>query len=289
MFVFINGKFVPEEKAVVSVFDRSFLYGDGLFETIRILNGSPFRWEQHLQRLRHGAQFLKIKIPFPSDELLASVLKLIAKNKMPDCLLRLTLSRGVGSSGYLPKNANKPTLVMFLRPAPEAAPNRLPRWRLIASSFRLPVNDPLACFKTCSKLPQVLARAEADAAHADEALLLNTNGFVIEGASSNLFWVRHGIIHTPPLAAGILPGVTRALVLEIASQLKIPAREKNIRLKELARMDGFFLSLTSLGIVEAISLDGKKLKQSPETSRIARAYRYIFQTRSKYLRLQRPR
>ena len=270
MLVFLNGRFVPEEKAVVSVFDRGFLYGDGLFETMRIWNGKPFRWEQHMERLQLGSKFLKIRLPFAPSQLLAFAETLIKKNKMPDSLLRLTLSRGAGAPGYSPKNATQPTLVMALRPAPKVG--RLHQWKLIASSFRLPSNEPLACFKTCNKLPQVLARSQADAAGADEALLLNTDGFVVEGASSNLFWIRRGVICTSPLASGILQGVTRAVVFEIGSQLKIPVREQNIRPKELARADGVFLSLSSFGIVEAKSLDGKVVKKSQVTAQIARFY-----------------
>jgi aminodeoxychorismate lyase len=272
VLVFLNGKFVPEEKAVVTVFDRAFLYGDGLFETIRVFNGKPFRWKQHMRRLRQGAQFLKIKLPFPPDELLAAALKLIEKNKMPDSVLRLVLSRGAGTPGYSPRDAKTPTLVMSLRPAPKRSPKNRSQWKLVTSSFRLPANDPLAAYKTCNKLPQVLARAEADAAGANEALLTNTNGFVVEAASSNLFWIKGTAIYTAPLIAGILPGVTREAVFEIAAALKIPIREKNIRSKELAHVDGIFLSLSSFGIVEAKSLDGKSLRKSPLTLRVARAY-----------------
>jgi aminodeoxychorismate lyase len=272
VFVFLNGKFVPEEKAVVSVFDRGFLYGDGLFETIRVVNGQPFRWSRHLGRLRQGADFLKIKLPFTPARLLALVEKLITKNKMPDSLLRIALSRGVGIPGYSPKKAGEPTLVMSLRPTPKISEKSLPQWKLVTSSFRLPANDALAYYKTSNKLAQVLARAEGDSAGADEALLSNTDGFIVEGASSNLFWIRRGMIHTPPLNAGILPGVTRAVVFEISSRLKIPILQKNIRPKELLRADGIFLSLTSLGIVEAKSLDGKIIKKSSLTAKIARSY-----------------
>lgn len=272
MLVFLNGKFVPEENAVVSVFDRGFLYGDGLFETIRIFNGKPFRWGQHMQRLRQGATFLNIKLLFPPDTLLSAALKLIEENKMPDAVLRLFLSRGVGTPGYSPKDAKKPTVAMSLRPAPKIGRKNPVQWKLITSSLLLPANDPLAAFKTCNKLPQVLARAEADAAGANEALLTNTNGFVVEGASSNLFWANGGVIFTAPLMAGILPGVTRQAVFEIAARLKIRVREKNIRPKVLRHVDGIFLSLSSFGVVEAKSLDGSKLKKSPLTSRVARAY-----------------
>lgn len=273
MFVSLNGKLVPEKKAVVSVFDRSFLYGDGLFETVCVFNGRPFRWEQHMERLRQGAKFLGIKLPFKAIQLLEFAQKLVAKNKLPDSFLRLTLSRGVGAHGYTPRDANRPTLVMSLRPAPEIGRNVV--WKLVTSSFRLPSHQPLAWFKTCNKLPQVLARAEANAAGADEALLLNTDGFVVEGASSNLFWIEQGTLCTPPLAAGILSGITRAVVFEIAKKLKLPVREKNIRLKELAQAEGIFLSLSSFGIIEAITLDGRKIKKSPVVRQIASAYQDI--------------
>src|SRR5438067_2243995 len=138
MTVFLNGEFVPEQRAVISVFDRSFLYGDGLFETMRVFNGRPFRWNQHLERLRSGADFLKIVLPFSSEALRDFAEHLIATNKMPDSLLRLTLSRGIGQRGYSPKGAERPSLVMSLHPAPSVDVQNPPRWRLVTSSLRLP-------------------------------------------------------------------------------------------------------------------------------------------------------
>jgi branched-chain amino acid aminotransferase len=270
VLVFLNGKFVPEEKAVISVFDRGFLYGDGLFETIRVFNGKPFRWREHVERLREGAEFLGIKLPYSAEQLEEIADKLIARNKMRDSILRITLSRGTGLPGYSPIGAGKPTLAMSLRAAPK--PKNPPVWKLVTSSFRIPANDPLARFKTSNKLPQVLARAEADEAGADEALLLNTDGYVAEGTSSNVFWAKRGGLYTPPLAAGILPGVTRSAVIEIVAGLGIRIREKNVRLKELALADGIFLSLTSWGIVEAGTLDARALPTSPLIARIQRAY-----------------
>ncbi|MGO8763709.1 MAG: aminodeoxychorismate lyase [Limisphaerales bacterium] len=269
MITFLNGKFVPEELAVVPVLDRGFLYGDGLFETIRIHNGQPFCWREHRQRLEQGAKFLKIKLPYSQPKMLALAMELIAKNKMPDAILRLALSRGPGARGYSPRGATHPTFAMTLHRAPKSTATS--GWKLITSSFRLPASDPLARFKTANKLTQILARAEADAAGADEALLLNSDGFVAEGTSGNLFWIRNEIVFTPPIAAGILPGVTRALARRICHQLKVPIVEKNIHLKDIKKADAVFLSLTSLGIVEAKWLDGKKLKRSPLTGQIRAA------------------
>jgi len=272
VLIFLNGRFVPEERAVVSVFDRGFLYGDGLFETMLISRGKPFRWTQHLDRLQRGADFLKIELPFTPEALRQFADELIAKNKTPEALLRLTLSRGVGIRGYSPRGAENPTIVMSLHPAPARDANNPPHWNLIMSSHRLPANEALAQFKTCNKLAQILARAEADAAGADEALLLNTDGFVVEGASSNLFWIQAGTICTPSLASGILPGVARAVVLEICQQLGLPIREANVSVEKLKCADGIFVSLSSLGVVEVISLNGAIVKASTISKQIQESY-----------------
>jgi aminodeoxychorismate lyase len=270
MIVFLNGQFVPESEAVVSIFDRSFLYGDGLFETMRIRKGQPFRWTQHLDRLRQGAEFLKIKVPFTGAELQEFVAQLVARNQMSEALLRLTLSRGVGVRGYSPKGANQPFIAMSLHPVLTSDPPV--QWKLVTASFRLPANELLAQFKTCNKLPQILARAQADADGADEAVLLNTDGHVVEGASSNLFWVEHETVCTPPLTAGILAGVTRAVVMEFCDKLGIPTRESAIVPAALQKAAGVFLSLSSVGVAECIALDGNPLSRSPLTERVRAAY-----------------
>jgi aminodeoxychorismate lyase len=272
MIVFLNGQFVPEAQATVSVFDRSFLYGDGLFETLRVANGRPFRWGQHLERLRRGGDFLGLKIPFGCQALAQFAAELIAKNQMPEALLRLTVSRGVGPRGYSPRGADRPVLVMTLHPIPGAPNSDSARWKLVTASFRLPAGETLAHFKTANKLAQVLARAEADQAGADEALLCNTNGDVVEGASSNLFWVEGDIICTPPLESGVLAGVTRAVILELCAQLGLPHAERLITPEGLRRAAGVFLTLSSCGVVEADRLDGANLSQSPRAARLRRAY-----------------
>lgn len=272
MIVFINGKFVPAEQAVISVFDRSFLYGDGLFETMRVINGKPFRWWEHMERLRKGGDFLGIKIPFGCKALEKLATELIAQNKMPDALMRLTVSRGVGPRGYSPKGADKPTLVMTLHPAPTTLNSSSARWKLVIASQRLPAGDALAQFKTANKLAQILARAEADAAGADEALLLNTAGHVVEGASSNLFWIEGKTVCTPPLTDGLLPGVTRAVTFEICQRLSLPLAERAVTPEQLRRADGIFLTLSSIGVAEAIALDGARLATSPLAADIHSTY-----------------
>src|SRR5207244_7387035 len=127
-------------------------------------------------------------------------------------------------------------------------------------------------FKTCNKLAQVLARAEAAASEAEEGLLTNTDGYVVEGASSNLFWIEGDYVCTPPLVSGILAGVTRAVVEELCRELGLQFRETNVTAEDLKKMQGVFLSLSSVGIAEGISLDGERLRKSERTKELARAY-----------------
>lgn len=272
MIVALNGKLMPEEQALVSVFDRGLLYGDGLFEAVRIFNGKPFRWEQHETRFRQGAAFLGIKVPEQSGGLRALADELVTRNQLPNCLLRILLTRGTGPRGYSPKGADRPTLAMSLHPAPDQ-PEGVVAWSLVTSSVRLPANEPLANFKTCNKLAQILARTQADAAGANEALLLNTDGQVVEGSSSNLFWVENeGEVHTPPLAAGILAGVTRAAIIELCRASGLRVGEGETTPERLRRSEGVFVSLTSIGVAEAIEIDGHRLQRSPVVARLHAAY-----------------
>jgi branched-chain amino acid aminotransferase len=275
MIVFLNGKFVPEEKAVVSVFDRGFLFGDGLFEAMLVRRGEIFRWEQHFQRFQRGVDFLKLTVPFSADELFRFSMQLIQRNRMPECLLRLNLSRGITARGYSPQNALQPAVVLTLHPAPVLDGRRAPRWRVITSSYCLPANDPLTRFKTANKLPEVMARAEADAAGAHDALLLNPRGHIAEGTSCNVFWVRDNVVCTTPLTSGALPGVTRAAVLELCVKMNLSWREKNVKPADLHRAQGVFLTNTSMGVVEVESLDSRTLRRSPLVKKLWAAYRAL--------------
>lgn len=263
MIAFLNGEFVAEALATVSVFDRGFLYGDGLFEAFRVFNAKFFRWQEHLRRFHRGVKVLNIRSPFSDQELLAFAEELVSRNRMPDALLRVTLTRGSGQRGYSPRGADKPTIVMTLHPAPRMEPGKPPMWSLAISTYRLPADEPLAQFKTCNKLPQVMARSEADAAGADEAILLNNLGRLVEGSSSNMFWVDGGLVRTPPLPAGILPGVTRSAVMELCRRHGMQIEERDGSPEDLHRADGVFLSLTSFGITEGMRLDGATLKRWP--------------------------
>jgi len=273
VLVFLNGQFLPEAQAVVPVSDRGFLLGDGLFETMRVVHGKPFRFAQHLERLARGAEFLNIKLPFTPQELEKSAGQLIKQNQMSEAILRLTLTRGPGGRGYTPTGEGKPTVVMTLHPAP---PVEHPvEWNLVTSSFRIPAADPLAAFKTTSKILHVMARAEAVKMGADEALLLNTNGDAAETASGNLFWSHDNVICTVPTECGALPGITRAVVLEICQTLGLPTSERAIKPAALKNSTGIFVTQSTLGIVPVVAFDGAPVTPSPLVDQIARAYQEI--------------
>jgi branched-chain amino acid aminotransferase len=278
MIVFLNGAFVPEETAVISVFDRGCLFGDGLFEAMLVRRGEIFRWEQHFERFQRGVDFLKLTVPFSKEEIFRFSMQLIRRNQMADCLLRLNLSRGITARGYSPKNAVRPAVVLSLHPAPVLDSQRPPRWRIITSSYCLPANDPLTTFKTANKLPEVMARAEADAADAHDALLLNPRGYIAEGTSCNVFWVSDGGVCTTPLSSGALPGVTRAAILELCVKMNIICREKNTKPADLRRAQGVFVTNTSMGVVEVESLDENKLPLSPLVKKLWAAYGSLLST-----------
>ncbi len=272
MLVFLNGRFVPEAQAVVPINDRGFMYGVGLFETMRVVNGKPFRLAQHLERLARGADFLKIKSPFTPKELQDFAGQLIEQNQMPDAILRLVLTRGPGERGYTPGAGGKPTVVMSLHTAPPLDMKNPVRWSLVTSSIHIPAGDPMASFKIMSKLAHVMARMEAVEKGADEALLVNTNGEVAEAASGNLFWVSRGRVGTVPAGRGVLPGVTRAVVLEICQTFGLPADQRVIKPEALRNAEGIFITQSALGIVPVTALDGEPVASSPLVDQIRRTY-----------------
>ncbi|HWP85960.1 MAG TPA: aminotransferase class IV [Terriglobia bacterium] len=272
MIICLNGAFVPEEKACVSVLDRGFLYGDGLFETLLLRSGRPFRWEAHVARFEQGARLLGIAPPAAGDDLRAWVARLVELNGMPDAIARIALTRGVGLRGYSPRGAAAPTLVITLHPAPVVDVETPVAWRLHCASLRVAETGLPSALKTSSKVAHVLARAEAEAAGADEALLLNTRGEVVEAAAANLFWIENATVMTPPLSSGALAGVTREAVMELCRKQQWALAEADALPGRLLGAEAVFLTLTSLGIVEAVSLDGRPLKRCARVHQLHRAY-----------------
>ncbi len=264
--VCLNGEFLPAHQARVSIFDRGFLYGDSVFETLRVARGELCWWTAHAERLETGSAGLGFAGVPGRAELRCWADELIRRNAATEALLRLTISRGPGPRGYNPRGAGPPTVALTLHPAPECRPGRPTAWRLITSQYRLPTDGPLTRVKHGARLLQVVARAEADAAGVEDALLLDAAGGAVETTGANLFWLAEGKLGTPPLSSGVLPGITRARLLALAPGLGRPVVEMSILPEELRQAQAVFLTLTSRGLVEVVELDGRPLGRSPDTA-----------------------
>lgn len=269
MLAFVNGRFLPEKEATISIFDRSFLYGDGIFEVVRVYKGRPFLWDLHLQRWEAGCSLLKIKSPVPPKELLRLLHELLKRNETKEGIARIQLTRGIGPRTYSPKDVMHPSLLMTLHPSPPPPKDPL---KVITSTWRVRAEDPLATAKHSNKLLQVLARAEADEKHADEALLLNDRGEVVEASSSNLFWIEGNSLCTAPVEAGVLPGTTRAFVMELGKEAGMDILENRLQPTRLLQVGGVFLTSCSLEIAEVGELNGKELPRSPAVKELQKAY-----------------
>lgn len=271
MVIFFNGSFVDEREARISVADRGFLYGDGLFETMRVYAGKPFRLADHWARLQRGAEFLRIRMPYSLAVVEQCIDRLVAENQLADAALRITLSRGPGQRGYSPNGADTPTFVVSLHPVPESSAGL----KLHTASVRVPLNDPLAAFKSANKLANVLAKTEAEEHGEDEALMLNIDNKVAQVSSGNIFWVQGGTVHTPPLAAGILPGVTRAVVIERLESSGIPCQTNLIDEIRLFEADGCFITNSVIELAAVTHLDGHPLRQSDLVREIHSQYQEL--------------
>lgn len=259
MLVYLNGRFVSEKKAVVSAFDHGFLYGDGVFETLRAYGGVIFSLPLHLERLRRSA--LGIGLDPPNIPLERVVQKTLKKNGLMEALLRITLSRGPGPLNPSPRFCTQPTLVIFTRPF-RPPPLRFyyrGLWVIVAKTKR---NHPSALpphIKSANFLNSILARREADAVNADEAILLNIRGELTEGSTSNLFFVKKTRVYTPSLSSGILEGITRKVVLALALRNGIQVAEGRFRPSALVNADEAFLTNTSWEIAPLTHVDGKPI------------------------------
>jgi aminodeoxychorismate lyase len=271
--VWMDGRVLPAAEAMVSVSDRSFLYGDGLFESLPWNSGRLFRWREHWDRLTCGAHFLGIRIAWEEAQVRAGIRAITASLESPQATVRLHLSRGVGPRGYSPRGADAPRLILTVHPAPAMPLGGWPPITLkTCRTFAVATGDPLATCKSANKLLNVLARAEAEAQGFDEALLVNTDGVVTESSSGNVFWWEEGSLHTPPLTAGVLPGVTRGAVLDSARELGWTVSETAALPSRLCTSQGIFLTFSTRGLVPVRALDSLNVPTEARQSRLQEAF-----------------
>jgi len=276
----IDGRVLPGAEASVSVFDNGFAFGDSVYETLRTYGGRPFALRRHLRRLRASAARLGFTIPQSDDELRGRIEALLAAAANPESYLRLIVSRGRGDLSYHFERVVGPTVVIVARalePFPEAAR----RDGIAVALVGVRRNHPRAldpAIKSSNLLNNVLATREAQARGAQEALLLNAEGRLAEGAGSNVFLVKAGELLTPSLAAGLLAGITRELVLEIAPRLGVAARETDLGEADLRGADELFVTSTLKEVMPVSRLDGAAVadgRPGPLTRRLQDAYREL--------------
>ena len=277
-FASVNGEIAPAGESRVSVLDNGFTFGDGVYETLRTYGGRPFHLDRHLARLRASADMLGIAIPARDEALAADLDRLLEAAANPESYIRIIVTRGVGEISYRFDRVQGPTIVMAARaldPFPDAQyRDGIP---VIISSLRR--NSPQAldpAMKSCNLINNILAVREAQAKKAAEPLMLNERGDVAEGASANVFMVSGGALVTPPLRDGILPGVTRALVIERARELGIEVREQSIRVPTLLGADEAFITSTLTEVMPIATVDGTPIgtgRPGPVTTKLLDAYR----------------
>jgi len=272
--IYAGGRFVDGEQAVVSVFDHGLLYGDGIFEGIRAYHGRVFKLDRHLDRLFESAQAMRLAMPWPRAELAAIVLETCARNAIVDGYIRLVVTRGRGDLGIDPRSCRAPELIVIARPSIALYGSRS-GISVLTSSFRRPPPDTLSpAIKSLNYVNNVLARMEANDRGADEALLLDGQGYVAEASADNVFIVAADRLVTPPCATN-LRGVTRETVIEIAARLGIPAVEQAFTLFDVWTAREVFLCGTGAEIVPVLTVDGRAIgdgEVGPITRRIADAY-----------------
>jgi branched-chain amino acid aminotransferase len=276
--VSVNGEVTSAEEARISVLDNGFTYGDSVYEVLRTYGGSAFEPGRHFHRLRRSAARLGIDVPATDEQLLAQVDALLARARGEESYIRIVLTRGVGDCSYDFARIEKPTLVMIQKPLPRYPPRNYDEGiRIAAVGVRR--NHPHAldpAIKSSNLLNNILAVREAQARGADEPLLLNHDGFIAEGASTNVFVVHGGSLSTPPLSAGILAGITREVVLELAQAAGVPCGEKALRLPDLLGADEAFLSSTTREVVPIGLVDDRPIgdgRPGPLTRRLLQAFR----------------
>jgi len=277
-FASVNGVVTPAAEARISVLDNGFTFGDSVYETLRTYGGRPFHLGRHLSRLRQSAERLAIPVPLEDAEFGERIDAVLSRAGNEESYIRLIVSRGVGDISYRFERVAGPTVVVAVKPY-EPLPERYytEGVEVMISSVRRNHRQALdPAIKSGNLINNILAVREAQAKGAVEPIMLNQDGDVAEGASCNVFLVRQGGLLTPPLEAGILPGVTRGLVLEIARSLSLRSREETVRVEDLLSADEAFITSTLKECCPVRAIDGRRVgpvQPGPVTLRILQAYR----------------
>jgi branched-chain amino acid aminotransferase len=276
--VYVNGKIAPADQAVVPVYDHGFVYGEGVYETLRTYNRVPFLYDRHMTRLRQSAERLLLDVPFDDATLLQWMNQTVdAAGELDEAYIRVLLTRGVGDLNYDPKSTPTPTTVIIVKPLEE------PAARVFNDGIRISLVDMLRnhpksvnpIIKSNNLLNNALAMQAAYRAGAEEALMCNYRGELTECSQANFFMVRGGAALTPKSAAGLLEGVTRAFIFELGKELGIDVREDVLLPKDLESADEMFITSTTRELSPVVNIDGRAVgtgKVGPVTKKLLGLY-----------------
>ncbi len=261
MQIYINGKFFSKENATISVFDHGLLYGDGIFEGIRIYDGCVFRLDEHLERLEYSAKAIMLALPWSRQEINDAVCETCRRNNLKNGYIRLVVTRGVGSLGLSPKTCSNPQLIII------ADQIKLYSQELYDKGLKVITvptrrSNPAALppmVKSLNYLNNILAKIEAQMHGYEEAFMLNDQGYIAECTGDNVFMIHKGKLVTPPSSAGALIGITRQAVLDVAHELGIAVEERNLTRYDAWNADECFLTGTAAECIPVVEIDGRKI------------------------------
>jgi len=259
--IYLNGELVDEDEAKVSVFDHGLLYGDGVFEGIRAYNGKIFKEDEHVRRLYNSAKAIMLEIPLSPKEFKQAMYDTMAANDLTDAYIRAVVTRGVGDLGLDPRKCPKPT-VFIITASIELYPEEFYQkgLDLITASTRQKAGDSLSPrIKSCNYLNNILAKIEGIRAGCIEAIMLNAKGEVAECTGDNIFIIVDGVLKTPPPDAGILQGITRGVVIEIARVAGMPVQEVPLTRFDLYAADECFLTGSAAEVIPVVTIDERQI------------------------------
>jgi branched-chain amino acid aminotransferase len=280
--IYLNGRFVPEEQATVSVFDHGFLYGDGVFEGIRAYDGRVFRLEEHVQRLFDSAQAIMLSIPLSQKKMCEAILETLRKNNLRNAYIRPIVSRGYGDLGLDPNKCPRPSVIIIAIDW-GAMYGDLYEVGLTAISVAVRRNSPDSLppnIKSLNYLNNILAKIEANVKGGNEAIILDSRGLVSEGSGDNIFVIKEGQIFTPHTISN-LKGITRAAVMELAEIKGNPIQEKEMGLFDLYTADEVFVTGTAAEVAPVTKVDGRVIgtgKPGPITKELMAAFKDLAMT-----------
>lgn len=277
-WIYINGEFVEKHHAKISVYDHGFLYGDGVFEGIRVYDGNIFRLKEHLDRLYDSAKSIMLEIPHTIEEMTDIIIKTLQKNKLRTAYIRLVVSRGVGNLGLDPSSCAHPQVIIIaeeLTLFPKEFYEKGLEIITVATRRNRPdVLSPKV--KSLNYLNNILVKIEASLAGVSEALMLNDQGYVAEGSADNVFIIKGNQLYTPPGYVGALEGITRNAIIDIANELGYIVKEEPFTRHDVYVADEVFLTGTAAEVIAVVKVDGRQIGNGvpgKETKRLLEAFR----------------